>query len=42
MLLQDFANKYFKNGQKAILGKIDRKPLSCLADFVYLGGGVFG
>ena len=35
MLFQDFVNKCFKKNSECILGKIDKKLLSRLADFGY-------
>ena len=35
MLFQDFVNKCFKKISECILGKIDKKLLSRLADFGY-------
>ena len=37
MLLQDFVTKYLKKNSEGILGKIDKKLLSRLADYGYQG-----
>ena len=42
MFLQDFVNKYLKKKLEDILGKIDKKLLSRLADFGNLKGRWFG
>ena len=41
MLLQDFVNKYFLKNSEGILGKIDKKLLSSLADLAIKGVGVW-